>query len=235
MSKIGIILTPDSRSKAYLQKLIENNFVLDEIIFLNDRRKVREYNTKMIKQSIKNSFDIGISVESTLKNNNLEYHEFDFVDINNQELITYLKKLKIDYCIFTGGGILKSDIINSGIKFIHFHSGIVPLYRGSTTFYYSILNEKKCGVTAYVMDENLDTGDIIYQKTFSKPDHEFVDEIYDSHIRSETLIEVMEKKLIQNSKFKKQVDSGETYHIIHPVLKHIALLSCLKTKKYEKI
>jgi methionyl-tRNA formyltransferase len=228
--KIGIILTPDSRSKAYLQKLIANNFVLDEIIFMNDKRNSEKYSTKIIEQSKKNSFDLTISVESTLKNNNLKYHEFDFVDINNEKLITYLQKSKIDFYIFTGGGILKNDVINSGTKFIHFHSGIVPSYRGSTTFYYSILNEKKCGVTAYIMDENLDTGDIIYQKSFSKPDHEFVDEVYDAHIRSETLIDVMKKKLFQNSQFKKQVENGETYYIIHPVLKHIALLSCLKNK-----
>ena len=81
-----------------------------------------------------------------------------------------------------------------------------------------------------VMDKNLDTGDIIHQKYFLKPDHEFVDDVYDAHIRSETLIEVMKKELIQKSQFKKQVRDGETYHIIHPVLKHIALLNCLKTE-----
>ena len=164
MSKIGIILTPDSRSKAYLQKIIKNNFLLDEIIFMNDKRNSPKYDIDLIEQSKKNFFDVTTSVESTLKNNNLKYHEFNFVDINHQELISYLKKSTIDFYIFTGGGILKNDILNSGVKFVHFHSGIVPLYRGSTTFYYSILNEKKCGVTAYVMDEHLDTGEVIHQK-----------------------------------------------------------------------
>tara|TARA_B110000014_G_scaffold171886_1_gene122319 strand:+ start:905 stop:1597 length:693 start_codon:yes stop_codon:yes gene_type:complete len=230
LSKIGIILTPDSRSKAYLQKIIKNNFVLDEIIFMNDKRNSPKYDINLIEQSKKNFFDVTTSVESTLKNNNLKYHEFNFVDINHQELISYLKKSTIDFYIFSGGGILKTDILNSGVKFVHFHSGIVPLYRGSTTFYYSILNEKKCGVTAYVMDEHLDTGEVIHQKIFSKPDHKFIDEIYDSHIRSETLIEVMKKELIQKSGFKKQVLKGETYYIIHPVLKHIAMLNCLKSE-----
>ena len=230
MSKIGIILTPDSRSKAYLQKIIKNNFVLDEIIFMNDKRNSPKYDINLIEQSKNNFFDVTTSVEATLKNNNLKYHEFNFVDINHQELISYLKKSTIDFYIFSGGGILKTDILNSGVKFVHFHSGIVPLYRGSTTFYYSILNEKKCGVTAYVMDEHLDTGEVIHQKIFSKPDHKFIDEIYDSHIRSETLIEVMKKELIQKSGFKKQVLKGETYYIIHPVLKHIAMLNCLKSE-----
>ena len=204
MSKIGIILTPESRSKAYLQKLIQNKISLDEIIFMNDKRKISSYDVKEINQSKKNSFDISIDVETTLKNNKLSYNEFDFVDINHPVLIDYIKNSQIDFYIFSGGGILKNEILNSGVKFIHFHSGIVPLYRGSTTFYYSILNEKKCGVTAYVMDENLDTGEVISQKFFEKPDHEFVDEVYDSHIRSETLIDVIKN----NTEFKDVIPLG---------------------------
>ena len=34
--KIGIILTPDERSKAYLSKIISNKINLDKIIFMND-------------------------------------------------------------------------------------------------------------------------------------------------------------------------------------------------------
>ena len=227
MSKIGIILTPESRSKAYLQKLIQNKISLDEIIFMNDKRKISSYDVKEINQSKKNSFDISIDVETTLKNNKLSYKEFDFVDINHPVLIDYIKNSQIDFYIFSGGGILKNEILNSGVKFIHFHSGIVPLYRGSTTFYYSILNEKKCGVTAYDMDENLDTGEVISQKFFEKPDHEFVDEVYDSHIRSETLIDVIKNNLIEKNQFTIQNPEGITYFIIHPILKHIAMLNCL--------
>ena len=79
------------------------------------------------------------------------------------------------------------------------------------------------------MDEGLDTGDIIYQRIFPKPEHFFVDEVYDPHIRSETLIDVLQKNILEKNKFKKQKPSeGNTYHIIHPVLKHIALLCCQK-------
>ena len=77
------------------------------------------------------------------------------------------------------------------------------------------------------MDENLDTGDVILQKYFEKPSHEYIDEVYDAHIRSETLIEVLKRKLIQKGEFHKQNHNGETYFIIHPVLKHIAILSCI--------
>lgn len=41
MKKIGIILTPEVRSKAYLQKLILNNIKLSSVIFMNDNRVER--------------------------------------------------------------------------------------------------------------------------------------------------------------------------------------------------
>ena len=51
--KIGIILTPDSRSRAYIQKLIANNFVPDKIIFMNDKRELEKYDEKIVEQSKK--------------------------------------------------------------------------------------------------------------------------------------------------------------------------------------
>ena len=125
--------------------------------------------------------------------------------------------------------ILKREILEVGPKFIHLHPGILPFYRGSTCFYYSIINEDKCGVTAFIMDESLDAGDIITQKTFPKPNYVNIDSVYDSHIRSETLIHVLKNKLLEKHKFQSQDSSkGTTYFIIHPVLKHIAILSCLQ-------
>ena len=72
------------------------------------------------------------------------------------------------------------------------------------------------------------TGNIVYQKTFEKPDYSFVDEVFDAHIRSETLIDVLKKELLFNNNKPQNVNQGNTYYIIHPVLKHIAILDCIK-------
>lgn len=226
--KVGIILTPDERSKAYLQKLLSNKIRIDEIIFMNNNVSEKEFSVDLINESKKCGFDISESVKYTLEHNNLQYKEFDFININEPKLIEYLKKSKMDYFIFTGGGILKSNILNVGPKFIHLHPGIVPDYRGSTCFYYSIINQNNCGVTVYIMDEKLDTGDIILQKTFSMPNNPYIDDVYDAHIRSETLIQVLKNNLLEKGNFSKQNEDGNTYFIIHPVLKHIAILNCLK-------
>ena len=225
---IGIILTPDVRSKAYIQKILHHQIHFEHIIFMNDNRIEKKYSEDIIKLSKNYGFDISQSVMNTLLKNNLDFKEFSFVDVNNPILIKYLQSLETEFFIFTGGGILKHDILSSDVKFIHLHPGITPSYRGSTCFYYSILNENYAGVTAYIMDKNLDTGNIIYQKKFQKPNHKYLDDVFDPYIRSETLIELLKNKTIPFTESIKQNPlDGETYHIIHPVLKHIAILSCI--------
>lgn len=206
-----------------------NKIHLDEIILMNDNKKIQEINNEMLQESIKNGFDLSKSIKETLDENNLKFTEFPFIDINNVEIIDWVKKSNVDFFIFSGGGILKSNILQTGKKFVHLHPGIVPQYRGSTCFYYSIINEGICGVTAFIMNEGLDTGDIIYQRTFEKPNHGYIDEVFDAHIRSETLIDMLKKKLLLKNNYKPQnLNHGNTYYIIHPVLKHIAILDCIK-------
>lgn len=226
--RIGIILTTDSRSKSYIQKLLQNKIQIDQIILMNDKNPMKDFTNACVLQSKNQGFDISQSVVETLNENKIKYKEFDFNDINDSRLIEYIKGINVDFCIFTGGGILKDEILTCGPKFVHFHPGFVPDYRGSTCFYYSIINQNNCGVTAYIMNKNLDTGDIIHQRIFPKPTHKFVDDVYDAYIRSETLIDVLKNDYLKKSQFKKQDESsGNTYFIIHPVLKHIAILDCI--------
>ena len=228
MIKIGIILIENERSKSYIQKIINNKIILNDIILLTDNKNSKTYTLEQQTLSLQSGFKIDESVEKILTNNNFNFKKFNFSEINHPELIKYLKNLDSKYFIFSGGGILKNEILNIGKKFLHLHPGIVPHFRGSTCFYYSILKNNDCGVTAFIMDENLDTGNIVLQKTFSKPNHKFIDDIYDAHIRSETLIDVLKNNLLDQENFQKQDDSiGETYFIIHPVLKHIAILNCI--------
>jgi len=225
--KVGIILTNDERSRAYLQKINKKKIVLDNYVLMNNNNK-KEFSEEIINISKQFGFNISETTKNTLLKNNISFKEFNFLDINHPKLIEFLKKNFCDYYIFTGGGILKKNILSLPIKFIHLHPGIVPFYRGSTCFYYSLINEQKAGVTAFIMDENLDTGKIIYQKKFDKPDHQFVDEIYDPHIRSETLVDILQNQILIKNNFKEQEsENGETYFIIHPVLKHIAILNCI--------
>jgi methionyl-tRNA formyltransferase len=54
------------------------------------------------------------------------------------------------------------------------------------------------------------------------------DYLHDAVLRSDLLLSVMAhlaKTGVLPAEMRQQADEGETYHIIHPVLKHIAILS----------
>ena len=53
MSKIGIILASDNRSKAYIQKLVFSEKKLDKIILLNDKKIELDYSENEIEISKK--------------------------------------------------------------------------------------------------------------------------------------------------------------------------------------
>ena len=64
--KIGIILTSDIRSKAYLQKCIKNNLHFESVIFMNDQKREKEFDKKIIELS--KQYDFDISVYSNIPN-----------------------------------------------------------------------------------------------------------------------------------------------------------------------
>ena len=111
---------------------------------------------------------------------------------------------------------------------MHFHSGWLPEYQGSTTIYYCILQERRCGVTALLLDEGIDTGPVIARQHYPMPPADLdVDFIYDNAIRADLMVRVIrafaEEKVLLG--LEPQTTSGHTYFKIHPVLKHLAILS----------
>ena len=63
--------------------------------------------------------------------------------------------------------ILRKPILESAqLGFVNFHAGKLPWYRGRSVVNWAIINgEEEVGVTAHFMDEGIDTGDIILQRT----------------------------------------------------------------------
>ena len=227
LKDIGIMLTPSFRAFAYLQKLVKNGMYPGYALILGS--KDRNYFEKISEQNKLNFFEKFEGFKTTLDKHNIEFEEVDAVDCNDENVIEVIKKRQENYFIFTGGGILKEDILSLGKKFIHVHSGILPEYRGSTCIYYSIIKEDRCGATAFFMSKGIDAGNIIAKKVFKKPSMPYIDYEYDSYIRSKVLLEIM-KDYAANGKFSSVLqnpDESEMYFIIHPVLKHLAILSCI--------
>ncbi|MCD8554297.1 formyltransferase family protein [Seleniivibrio sp.] len=128
-----------------------------------------------------------------------------------------------DFYIFAGKGIVKEHHV-SRFRILHIHPGLLPLYRGSTTIYYSLLNEGKAYATAFIMDKSIDGGCIVAAKEFEICGCS-VDGSYDSRIRSELLADVL-KEYDRNGSFSQTPqpqNKSMMFYKIHPVLKKIAL------------
>ena len=226
-----MILTQGMRSKAYLQNMIQNKLLPNHIILMTSTN-----HTECWDSSNRNNpewtmyFNAYESIVQTLTASKIPYEEINTNDCNNQRIIESLKARNENYVIFTGGGILKKEILSINKKFIHIHPGYIPDYRGSTCFYYSIINDGNCGATAFFMNEGIDCGDIIKKKKFKMPTILDIDNIFDPHMRSELLIEIL-KDYVNQGEFHvkpQNHDKGETYFIIHPILKHLAILESEK-------
>ena len=242
LSDIGMLIVSSPRAKAYLQTLVKNNLYPSYILLLEDKSQsllpgqltndvVGKKPKKIDRdQECNTFFNKNEPLIKTIEKHNLKHEICHNTDVNSKEVINRIKKQPQKYIIYSGygGAILKKEILNCGKKFIHIHSGHVPFYKGSTTIYYGILNEDKCSVSSIFLDEKIDQGSIIKIKEYPKPkDGRSIDYDYDPYIRSDLLVEAI-KDYIKKDSFpvQKQGKNGETYFIIHPVLKHIAILSC---------
>mgnify|MGYP001770929978 CR=1 FL=1 len=86
--------------------------------------------------------------------------------INDKKVEDILKEMNPDLVLVNGTRIIKSNILSSLDKpFVNTHVGITPKYRGVHGGYWALANNDKenCGVTVHLVDEGIDTGNILYQ------------------------------------------------------------------------
>jgi len=107
------------------------------------------------------------------KQYNIDYLKFK--NINALEAIEKLRKYKCDLFVsMSFNQIFKKQIINlCPYKIINCHAGKLPYYRGRNVLNWALINdEKEFGITVHYVDEGIDTGDIINQKTFPITDED---------------------------------------------------------------
>ena len=228
--KISAIVYPSLRSISYLQTISNLNFELDEIILLKSNFKIEDDFYKEYKKYGYKNFFLIEKFNEIYKKFNARVYKLHTSNINDRSVIECMKKLKNDFILFTGGGILKKEILSQGKKIIHIHPGILPYYRGSTCFYYSILDNYSIGATAFIMNQNIDTGNIIMSKKFRinyfilNEQKYFMDYVLDNYIRSNVLEIVL--KFFRKQKYfktKKNHESWHPYYIAHPLIRHLAI------------
>jgi methionyl-tRNA formyltransferase len=85
----------------------------------------------------------------------------------NNNTAEFLKNRIVDYILSINYlYIIENDVIRFPVKYaINFHGSLLPKYRGRTPHIWSIINnEKITGITAHILTEDCDKGDIILQE-----------------------------------------------------------------------
>jgi len=109
--------------------------------------------------------------DKTLKEYCLKYN-IDYLknkNINDKDFIQQISHYECDLFVsMSFNQIFKKEIINlPKFKTINCHAGKLPFYRGRNILNWALINdEKEFGITVHYIDEDIDTGDIILQRSF---------------------------------------------------------------------
>lgn len=97
----------------------------------------------------------------------LKYYNIDYWVSTKQAVNPLIHSITeadpVDLVIsFSNPFILSKESLSTGPKFINFHPGILPNYKGSLSTIHSLINKEKfVGGTWHYMNEQVDTGNII--------------------------------------------------------------------------
>lgn len=126
------------------------------------------------------------------KNNIVVYQPSKLGDENT---IKEIIEIECDYIVVAAyGQILPPEILKHA-PCINLHASILPLYRGASPIQQTLLNgDSKTGVTAMLMDEGLDTGDIIQIKEITIDKTEMAESLFQrlTDVASELSVAVLE-------------------------------------------
>ena len=120
-------------------------------------------------------------------------HQIDYlfpVRINSDEFYETARNYNCDLFVsMSFNQIFRKRIIElPEFKTINCHAGKLPYYRGRNILNWALINdEKEFGITVHYVDEGIDTGDIILQRTFPIDDSDTYN----------TLLEVAHKECAQ--------------------------------------
>ena len=100
--------------------------------------------------------------------------------LRDDNVVSELLQIECDFIVVAAYGQILPKKILEYVPCINLHASILPQYRGASPIQQTLLNgDKTTGVTAMLMDEGLDTGDIIKIETIDVKDDELVESLFD--------------------------------------------------------
>ncbi|WP_298016967.1 hypothetical protein [uncultured Castellaniella sp.] len=230
---VGLIAAPTARSQAYIQALAANGLHPEFVLLLGEHAAADAASAAARPARLWKGVplaDLDESVMTTCRRAGIRIQAVEAASVNDAPALEAIRRLRPHTLIYSGAGgqIVSSEALDLGARFLHMHAGRIPDYRGSTTIYYALLNGEPPAVTAIFLDARIDTGGILARRHYPAPDRSIdIDRTYDASIRADTLVRLLRDYAAAGSFPRPQPqrqDEGTTYFVIHPVLKHLAIL-----------
>lgn len=137
-------------------------------------------------------------------------------DETAQKVVRALKSEKVKVGIVADFDYIIPPVIYESIPYglVNIHFSLLPKYRGASPIQHAILNrEEVTGISYLLIDEGMDTGDILFQVKFGLTGHENTQELYDTlfEIAGNYLPEVLNRFASGLVEPQKQDNKESTY------------------------
>ena len=232
IERIGFIHYPGMRSRAFLGTLSDMGIRLSTAIEMvaqipnleGIRREARDHGYD------DRYFDTGMDLDAfLLRSPDTRRIPTEATGINDPSIAEALDAADEDVWIFSGGGILKPHLFKPGRTLLHVHPGRIPRFRGSTCFYYSLLEADELASTCFILEPQLDAGQILSEVSFrhniriGPGQPHFMDSILDPWMRSVALRDALSRPLPAPREQAPSDEEGNAYFVAHPFLRHLAI------------
>ena len=199
--KIIFMGTPDFAA-ASLEALIDSRHEIQAVVTQPDKPKGRkgELTPSPVKVVAEEK---GIKVYQPLK-------------VRDEEFVKTLRAYNPDVIVVVAFGQIIPLSILQMPKFgcVNIHGSLLPKYRGAAPIQWAVLDgEKETGITTILMDEGIDTGDILLKKTIQIDTDETSGSLFDKlmALGAETILETLDELEKGNLTPTKQGESPTAY------------------------
>ncbi|EIM17042.1 formyltransferase family protein [Pseudomonas chlororaphis] len=231
-ARLLILCARTPRSVAYLQGMAAAGIEPDAVMVYGQGGGALQTTRELQVQPLAGLFcpDLSQDIDTCLATLGWPHEVCPAQALDDPQLLALIARQAPDLLVYSGyGGQLVPAALLSRYPVLHIHSGWLPDYRGSTTLYYQIIEQRECAASALLLDEQIDTGPVLARKAYPLPPPGMdVDYLYDNAIRADLLVQVLSHWRREGAQALRPLPAEAEkppYFIIHPLLKHLALLA----------
>jgi methionyl-tRNA formyltransferase len=231
LNEVMLLAAFTARSQAYTQALARHGMNPGIVVTLGTEKPVAPTKNTISNWQGLDLHDPSQSILQVCTMANWRIENCPAENINAPEVAAMLATHKPRLVIYSGygGQIVGDELLALGIPFLHMHTGWLPDYRGSTTLYYALLKGDLPAASALILDKRIDTGPLVARRTYPRPPAGMdIDCGYDNALRADLLVRILRDYALSGELpvvVPDEPAATSPYFVIHPVLKHLAILS----------